>query len=208
MIHEMIRREGVYNVIGHVCSESQIETNRYICQTHHVKLFSLERLGKRKNRVSILNTLGYSNMNQTREKLHQECKRLGYEIVNFISKMAIVLSKNIGEGNIILPGAYIGTNVRIGSGNVFYSGCVISHDINIGDFNFFAANSTVGGVVNIGSNCFVGMSATIKNRIDIANSTLIGAGAFLDHSTTEEEVVVPTKSITINKKSKEIKLAK
>ena len=30
MIHEMIRREGVYNVIGHVCSESQIETNRYI----------------------------------------------------------------------------------------------------------------------------------------------------------------------------------
>lgn len=209
MLHSMIEEEGQYQIIGHTVSRKYLEKNYRICNDNEAKLYPLEDLKKYVNgneKVKVLNTIGYTEMNQVRQRLFDECEKLGYESVNFVSSHALVFSNLIGKGNIILPGAYIGTNVNMGNNNVFYTGCVMTHDIEIGDNNFIAANVTVGGEVKIGNNCFVGMGAVLKNRITVNDFCLIGAATYLSHNLEREKVIVPPKSIVIEKKSIEMNL--
>lgn len=209
MIHSMIEQEQQYEVLGHTVSKSQIEKNKGICDSKGVQLCLFKSLNDYvdiNESILVLNAIGYTNMNRTRQKMYDECLNLGYQPVNFISKRAIVLSEVSGVGNIIFPGAYIGTNVVIGNNNVFYAGSVMTHDIVIIDHNFIAANVTSGGEVKIGCNCFIGMGAVLRNRISIADYSLIGADAYVSHSTEEEEVIVPAKSISLDKSSFEMSL--
>ncbi|HOO07211.1 MAG TPA: hypothetical protein PLH83_12105 [Ruminococcus sp.] len=209
MIHELICQEKQYEIVGHSVNEKYLEECRPLCDEAGVELFPLENLSQYADEngvVYVLNTLGYTNMNRTRQKIQAECLSLGYQSVNYISDRAIVLSKLKGTGNIVFPGAYIGTNISIGDCNVIYAGCVLTHDIQIESFNFVAANVTIGGEVHIGNNCFLGMGATLKNRINVSDFSLIGASAYLAHSTKKCEVVVPEKSVTLSKSSFEISL--
>lgn len=209
MIHQFIDQEHQYRVLGHTVNEPYIQGVQSECEKRNVNIYPLERLKdccRKGVPILILNTLGYTDMNRTREKLSIQCKQLGYNLVNFISNRAIVLSAVSGEGNIIFPGAYIGTDVTIGDNNVFYSGVVMTHDITIGNNNFIAANVTSGGEVEIGNNCFIGMGSTLRNRIKISDYSLIGASSYLSHSTRENEVIVPAKSITLDKNSFEVSL--
>lgn len=209
MLHSMIEEERQYQIIGHTVSRNFFKSNYRICHDNKVKLYPFEDLKKYidiNEKVKVLNTIGYTEMNQVRKRLFDECEKLGYESVNFVSNHALVFSSLTGKGNIIFPGAYIGTNVNIGNNNVFYAGCVMTHDIEIGDNNFLAANVTVGGEVKIGNNCFVGMGAVLKNRITVNDFCLIGAATYLSHNLEREKVIVPSKSTVIEKKSMEMNL--
>lgn len=209
MIHSIIKREGQYDMVGHTVNEKYIRENEDICKKKGTCLYPLENLFDfvcANDGVYVVNTVGYSNMNRTRQKMYEQCIDLGYSPVNYISNRAICLSEIKGNGNIIFPGAYIGTNVDIGNNNVVYAGVVLTHDITVGDHNFIAANSTVGGVVRIGDNCFIGMGSVIRNRLNISDYTLLGAGAYLDHDTDKEDVFVPPRAIKLKKKSSEVHL--
>lgn len=209
MIREFILQEQQYEVIGYTVNKQYMGGSLALCEKMGAKLFPFEELNQyvdSSEKVFVLNTLGYTNMNKTRQKLHNECIMLDYVPISFISKRAIVLSDMIGSGNIIFPGAYIGTNVIIGDCNVFYAGCVITHDITIGNNNFIAANVTIGGETHISNNCFLGMGATVRNRVSLSDYSLIGANAYLSHSTNDCEVVVPARSVTLEKNSFELDL--
>ena len=207
MIRDFILQEKQFEVIGHTVNQRYIDSCLPLCNKLGIKLFPFEDLAKytdSSEKVFVLNTLGYTNMNKTRQALHKECLELGYFSVNYISNRAIVLTKTFGTGNIVFPGSYIGTDVRIGDCNVFYAGCVVTHDIKIGDYNFVAANVTIGGETQIGNNCFLGMGATLRNRIVLSDYSLIGASAYISHNTKAYEVVVPERSISLDKKSFEM----
>lgn len=209
MLRKMIVQEKQYHVIGHTVSKKHIEIQRVCCEKEGIQIYPLEELKEYvcdNDKVNILNAIGYSDMNRIRMQLFKSCMDLGYNVVNYISNRAIVLSDEFGKGNIVFPGAYIGTGVKVGSNNVFYAGSVMTHDIQIGNHNFFAANITCGGEVNIGSNCFIGMGAVIRNRLRVSDYSLIGASAYLDFSTKEQAVVVPTKSVELNKSSLDVSL--
>ena len=148
MIHSMIEQEKQYEVVGHTVNEKYIEENEDICKKKGTRLYAFEKLHDfvySNDRVNVVNTVGYSNMNQMRQKMYEQCRALGYRSVNYISNRAVCFSEIHGSGNIIFPGAYIGTNVDMGNNNVVYAGSVLTHDIIVGDHNFIAANSTVGG---------------------------------------------------------------
>ena len=207
MISSMIEQEKQYEIVGHTCSKQDIEKNKSDCEKHSRKLFAFEELNEiQESEVNILNAIGYSSMNRTRQRMSEECKKSGYIEVGFISNRATVLTNDIGIGNIIFPQAYVGTNVRIGKNNVVYAGVVLTHDIYVGDYNFIAAGATIGGVVRIEDNCFIGMNATIKNKIMLSNYSLVGAGAYVAKTTKENAVIVPEKSIELDKNSFEIKI--
>lgn len=93
----------------------------------------------------ILIGIGYSQMNELREKIYHKCRNNHYHIGTYISKRALCYSDKISEGCIILPGALIGPNSRIGICNYFESNCVLSHDNTIGNFNFLSTNAILGG---------------------------------------------------------------
>ena len=139
--------------------------------------------------------IGYSHMNMHRESKYLECKKRGLQIHTFISPQATVLTDNIGEGCIIMPGAYIGPYTDIGIGNVIRAKSTLSHHEKIGNFNWIADGSTFGGGVTMADNCFVGLGSTIRNEIIIAEKTFIGAHSYVSQNTLEESVMlgVPAK---------------
>ena len=150
--------------------------------------------------------IGHKSMNSVREDIFNRIKSKGYNIGNFIHPKAIVEASEIGEGNIILCGAYIGKNAKIGNANIFCNNCNISHDAVIGDFNYIAPSVTFGGFVNVENKCFFGLGAIVKNGLSIANSTLIGAGAYIDKDTEPCDVYVPARAVKLKYKSFEMNI--
>lgn len=208
MIGEFIELENQYNVVGYAVSASEIEKNIIRCQDRNVKLFCLEDILKQNkdNQLYLLNTIGYTKMNSTHERISCFCRENGAKMINFVSKNALNYGIIKGTNNLILPGAYIGTNVFLENDNIVYVGTVLTHDIQIGNNNFIAANCTVGGNVKVKNNCFIGMGTTIKNSVIIDSYTLVGAGCYVKNNTKAESVIVPNKSIELNKKSIEMKI--
>lgn len=137
----------------------------------------------------ILNTIGYSHMNQLREKVQSELEELGISVGTYISNKANVYTSDIAEGNIILAGSFIGPFVTLGRCNIIYSNVSLTHHITIGNFNFIASGCILGGNIAIGNNCFIGLNSTLRNRLNIPSYTLIGCGANVTKMTQIEETV-------------------
>ena len=132
---------------------------------------------KGKKDIEILIAIGYTKMNNLREKIYSMLKEEGFSICTWISSKAIVYSDAIGEGTIILPNVMIGPGCKIGKCNFFESSVSLSHDNKIGDFNFFSTNCVLGGFAEIKNHCFMGLNCTVKSDICISDYTLLGCGS-------------------------------
>lgn len=148
----------------------------------------------------ILLSFGYKNMMRNREEKYWNCKKRGYEIVNFISKDAKVYTSDIGEGVIIYPNCVIAPFVKIGNGCFFETSCTIAHHSQIGKFNFFAPGVTTGGAVKIGNNCFFGISAVIASCRKINDMSVIGAGVTVTNDVETETVLRHVEALQLSRK--------
>jgi len=156
---------------------------------------------------SMFIALSYSSMNQVRESKYNEAKRRGYSLVSYISSRCSYLSQNdcgdncfIFEDNTIQPFVKIGSNVTLWSGNH------IGHHSEIEDHIFISSHVVVSGHCRIHSNCFVGVNATLGHQVQLAKATLVGAGAVVTKDSNEGEIIVPARSVVLEKKSHEVKL--
>ena len=146
-------------------------------------------------------------MNRVREILFNRIKAAGYNFANFIHSSAIIAKNcDMGEGNIFLENVAVQPFTKIGNNNVFWSNVNICHHTIIGDYNFFAASSVVLGKTEIKDRCFIGCNATIRNRTIVESDTLVGAGAYLSDDTERSNVIVPPRSVVLEKKSSEFNL--
>ena len=151
--------------------------------------------------------LGYTKMNFFRAEKFAQAKKKGYTILNYTHPSALVLSEDLGEGNIIMEGVTIGIGCSIGNGNVFWARAHLAHHTQVGDFNFFTISVAIAGNIIIQNNCFFGNNCTVKNGLKIASYTLVGAGCYLSENTQEYSVYVPARSCRLdNKKSIDFKL--
>lgn len=152
--------------------------------------------------------IGYSEMNQLRERIYFQMKELGYTLPNYISPRCTFLSDEpIGDNNFILEDNTIQPFVKIGSNNVLWSGNHIGHEAVISDHCYITSHVVVSGFTVIERNCFLGVNSTIRDNIRIAPFTLIGAGAIIMNDTEEEAVYLPARSVKIDKKSTDIKIS-
>lgn len=140
-------------------------------------------------------------MNYYRKQIFEEIKNRGYHIKSYIHKTANVFTQDIGEGNLIFECSYVGMYSHIGDGNIFYPKSMVAHHAYVGDFNFFSISCSVAGKVVIGNENFFGNNSTTKDRIEIGNKVLIGAGAYIDKNLTDNQVVVPQKSMVLENKN-------
>lgn len=133
-------------------------------------------------------TLGYSRMNENRKQKYEICKRKGYDVLTYISPQAQVYTQQVGEGSLILPGAYIGPYSTVGVCSVIRPGTVLAHHDVVGDFNWIADGCTFGGGVKVGNSCFIGLGTTVRNEVCIADYTLVGAHTYMGRNTEFEKV--------------------
>ena len=176
-----IQQEGVDKVIAFTQEEAYLSRS----EIQGLKVLPFEHLNELMagQEFEILLGIGYTKMNDLREKLYSLCKSYGYKVATFISKNAMCYSDRIGEGTIVLPGSLIGPGCTIGVSNFFAASCAVSHDSEIGDFNFFSTNVVMGGHANVKSHCFIGLHSTVKNDIEIADYTFVGSAANVCKST-------------------------
>lgn len=154
----------------------------------------------RKEEIAIYLCIGYTNMNRARQEKFIEIKKKGYRIENYIHKTACVETDRLGEGNLIFEQAYIGMYTELGNGNIVYPKALIAHHTKIGDFNYFAISASIAGHVIISDENFFGNNATTKDKIVIGKGNLIGANSYVPQDLSDENVIVPERSVILKDK--------
>lgn len=151
--------------------------------------------------------LSYSKMNKVRETKYNTAKKIGYELVSYVSTKCSYLSKYehgdncfIFEDNTIQPFVKIGNNVTLWSGNH------IGHHSIIKDHNFISSHVVISGSCIVESNCFLGVNSTVGHKVTIARETLLGAASIISKDTEEKSIYVPARTIKLRKTSDQIEL--
>ena len=151
--------------------------------------------------------VSYAKLNKVREQKYYEAKKLGYQLVSYISSKCTWLTPYdhgdncfVFEDNTVQPFVKMGNNVTLWSGNH------IGHHSTIHDHNFISSHVVVSGHCTINSNSFIGVNSTIGHQVEIGGENIIGAGSIITKSTGFGEVYIPAKSIKLEKSSSAIKL--
>lgn len=207
ILYHYLNEEKKYEICGFVVDKKYKNIDVF-CNLPVIEFETVENVFDPKE-YGMFICIGYTQMNNIRELKVNEAKKKGYIILSYFHPSAIVLTKDLGIGNIVLEGAIIGPFCKIGDGNVFWSKSHIAHHTIVGNYNFFTISVAVAGNVLIGNNCFFGNNCTIKNNIEIKDRSLIGAACYVSEGTEEGRVYVPPRSIKLdNKASIDINLKK
>lgn len=170
---------------------------------------AFEKLSQRypPNECKLFIALSYSDMNRIREQKYNEAKKMGYELVNYISSKCTYLSQySVGDNCFIFENNTIQPFVKIGNNVTLWSGNHIGHHSIIHDHNFISSHVVISGHCEIESNCFLGVNSTLAHKVKIASGTLLGAGVVISKDTEINRVYVAPRSIMIEKTSDQIKL--
>ncbi len=184
MIFDLIHAEGEVQVIAFCTKGSLMKCDNL--KGMPVVPFEELDLEFDMGEVFLLNTIGYSKMNTIRQKVNGEIRTAGYGLFTWISCRSNVYTRDIGDGSIVMPGAFIGPDVKLGESCIVYSGVSLTHHITIEDNCFIASGVVIGGNVIVGRNSFIGLNSTIRNRIKIAGYSLVGCASNIVKDIAEE----------------------
>jgi sugar O-acyltransferase (sialic acid O-acetyltransferase NeuD family) len=121
--------------------------------------------------------------NKLRKKIVEECNHLNknFKWISLVSKKTIIgYNVNIGEGSIILPGTFLGNNVKIEKHCIVNSSCSIDHDSILSNYSSFGPGVITGGNVLVGQLSFIGIGSTIKHAIKIEENVFIGGHSYVN----------------------------
>lgn len=117
---------------------------------------------------------------QTRIRLFEECKAIGFHLPCLIDKSAVLSGDfHMGDGIFIGKGTVIGSGVSLGDGCIVNSGAILEHDCVIGSFAHAAPGCVLCGNAKIGNNTHIGAGSTVIQNITIGSNSMIGAGSLV-----------------------------
>jgi carbonic anhydrase/acetyltransferase-like protein (isoleucine patch superfamily) len=186
-IAENLLDDPRYKFLGYTLNARFCGSN----EVHNFPLVPFEELAKKGDGFAVINCIGYSDMLKNRENVAEMITETGFKLEGYIHPTAIIMpGVEIGEGNIIMAGAYIGNRVKIGNGNIIAPCSHTEVGGIVGSYNFFAPQSTRLGPVFVGNHCILGGNSTIKNGVTIADYTIVSAGSYITTDTKEYGVYV------------------
>ena len=113
-----------------------------------------------------------------RKRIAEKIKSYGYIIPNIIHPKATVeASVRMGEGNVVMAGAYIGSDAVLGDNCLINNHAIVSHDCVLGDCVRVSPNATLAGEVKIGDNSLVGMNTTVYIGVRLGANVIVYNGA-------------------------------
>lgn len=149
--------------------------------------------------------VGYSRINALRAERLEQAKKKGFEIGNYVSKHACILSDtDIGENVLIFEQVIVQPFAKLGHNIILRAGANIGHHSVVGNHCFIASGVVTGGNVMIGERCFIGLGAVIRDNVNIADRTFIGAGAVVVKDTEPDGVYIGNPARRIEKTSLEV----
>ena len=142
------------------------------------------------------------SLNAERQRAFEHARRLGYELVSYVSSRACVADGvRLGANCVILEAAVIQPFAEIGDDVTMEPGCHVGHESIVGSHSYLAARTVVSGNVTIGPRCRLGPNATVRNSVALAADTAVGPGASILKATesmheylAQETVLLPISS--------------
>lgn len=194
-----------YQVVAFTADREYCEKGRF----QDKPLIPFDVLGKdfSPDDADIFVAVSYARMNSAREEKVREVKEKGYNVASYVSSRCSYLSQfEAGENCFILEDNTIQPYVRIGNNVWLWSGNHIGHDSVIEDNVYVSSHVVISGFCVIGRNSFLGVNATLHEKLIVAPYTLVGASAVITKSTESGDVIVPARSVKLEKTSSEIKI--
>ena len=190
-IAEYLQDDPKYTFLGYLLSAES-------CNDKLVSGFPLlpfESVAEKGGDFAIINCIGYTNMLDTREKVANMIKSASIPLETYIHPSAVLMKDVvIGEGNIVMAGAYIGNRVSIGDGNILAPFTHTEVAGKVGNYNFFGPRSVRLNPVYVNDHCILGGNSTIKNGVTIASYSMIGAGAYITKNTKKYGVYIQSQT--------------
>jgi sugar O-acyltransferase (sialic acid O-acetyltransferase NeuD family) len=178
---EYFSRDSFYNPWVFTVEKDYIEKDE-LFDTRIVPFETIEKVYP-PDHYSMFVAVGYGEKCSIKERIYNEAKKKGYELVNYVSSKAFMWRNvKLGDNNFIFEDNTIQPFVTIGNNNTFWSGNHIGHHSSIGNHNFFSSHIVVCGRVEIGDKCFFGVNSSIEDQISIPDNTYLKMGAIATRS--------------------------
>jgi len=183
LAHFYLTHDSDYEVVAFTVNEEYLPEDR---KFHGLPVVPFEEVEQLYPPADYLFFAPMSNrrMNSLREKIYNEAKQKGYQLISYISSKAIVFPETpIGDNCFILEQNTIQPFTSIGNNVVMWSGNHLGHHSTVMDHVFFTSQVGVSGHCTIESFCFLGGKAGLLQNVRVAEGTFVAAWAFIDRDT-------------------------
>lgn len=174
VVVEMLRQLN-YSIVGLVAQDRPVAQPVFEGLTWYSSdddVLSFDKGG-----ILLVNAIGSLPGQNTRFKIYDKFKELGYHFATLVSPSAIVSDyAALSEGVQIMPRAIVNVNARIGENSIINSGAIVEHDCVIGSHNHIAPGAVLSGGVVTNECVHIGTGAKIIQGIHIGERTTVGAG--------------------------------
>ena len=123
-------------------------------------------------------TVGHIKSPQTRIRLYNFAKKLGFSFPAIISPLAHVSRyAQVGEGTIIMHHALVNSGARIGANCIINSKALVEHDVAIEDHCHISTAAVVNGGIKVRRGTFWGSGAVGKENTETKENDFIRASS-------------------------------
>lgn len=129
-----------------------------------------------------------------RQRVAEDLKNMGFLLPNVIHPKAILEPTcKLGEGNVILAGANIGSKAVVGDNCYINTNTMVSHECVLGNGVRIAPGAILAGRITVGDNTLVGMGSTVYMDVKIGKNVIIYNGVNVFSNVADEKVVADIK---------------
>jgi sugar O-acyltransferase (sialic acid O-acetyltransferase NeuD family) len=181
MLIDLLKNSTKYQVVGIL--DDKLEIGYKVMEVNVVGSLNDVKLLLDFGINNFILAFGVLTQRDIRYQLYLNLKALGCIFPNIIHSNAIVEESVImGEGNVILAMANVGSCVKIGNLNYINNNALISHDCELHDNVHLAPASVLASSIIVESNVLIGMNTTLYYGIKIGKGTTILNGLIINNS--------------------------
>lgn len=116
--------------------------------------------------------------NRRRDACLRSVKEKGFQLINAISRRAIVSKHaSLGEGVALMPGAIVNAGARLEDGVILNTNASVDHDCLVGRCAHIGPGTSIAGCVRVGAGALLGAGSAVVPGAVIGDWATIGAGA-------------------------------
>lgn len=144
-----------------------------------------------RNEIEIFVAIPCSDMNQTRTRIYQDFKSIGYKFASYVSSSSFIWrNASVGENTFIFENNTIQPFVEIGNNVILWSGNHIGHRTKIHDNVFVSSHVVISGYCEINQNCFLGVNSTFNDNINLPAFSLVASGSLINKNFSESQRII------------------